>query len=381
MESLNGKINGNSISATEWNQMPSELQAIILAASQVLSSGDLDQVGKAIAYYVSAGLAYTDNGASSTAYILTRVGTALQEVPSLLPGITFFWIPGITNTTSATTITLPGVAAKSVKNASGADFLPGDLTAGTFYLVQYDSGGDEFIAREGGLSADSFSELKSGRRNLAINPNALIVQESNAINGTTPAFIVDMWEVLAGSGVTANITGGRVIFPPGESVDEGIDGQPDSYLRLTKGTEDGPSQLAQGMEVLELTSGKTVTLGLWARSQGASQTVSPKLVQDFNGGDANILINPSDASPDMALTTSWQKFVLHFEVPSIAGKTILAPDEHLSLRFQWTYGASVTSIDLTNIQPEIGDNETDFENRPPAEEYILINRFFPCARF
>jgi len=48
MQDLNDKITGNSLTANEWNEMPTELQNIIEAVGQTLSAGDLEQVRKSL---------------------------------------------------------------------------------------------------------------------------------------------------------------------------------------------------------------------------------------------------------------------------------------------------------------------------------------------
>jgi len=47
MQDLNDKVKGNKLTATEWNEVPSEIQNVIEASGQTLSSGDLTQLRKA----------------------------------------------------------------------------------------------------------------------------------------------------------------------------------------------------------------------------------------------------------------------------------------------------------------------------------------------
>jgi len=47
VQKLNNKIKGNELSAEEWNEVPSEIQNVIEASGQTLSSGDLTQLRKA----------------------------------------------------------------------------------------------------------------------------------------------------------------------------------------------------------------------------------------------------------------------------------------------------------------------------------------------
>ncbi len=79
MEDLNDKITGGTLLATEWNQVPSEIQNVIEGLSISLSAGDLDQLGKGIAGYVANGTFYTDSGIAD-AYVLTQIG--LKQGPT-----------------------------------------------------------------------------------------------------------------------------------------------------------------------------------------------------------------------------------------------------------------------------------------------------------
>ena len=68
MQDLNDKLTGQSLTAAEWNQMPSELQNIITAFGQGLSSIDLNQLGKSIAGYAANGNFFTDSGSPDDNY-------------------------------------------------------------------------------------------------------------------------------------------------------------------------------------------------------------------------------------------------------------------------------------------------------------------------
>lgn len=48
MQDLNDKITGSTLTAAQWNEIPSEIQQVITDSGQVLSSGDLGQLSQAI---------------------------------------------------------------------------------------------------------------------------------------------------------------------------------------------------------------------------------------------------------------------------------------------------------------------------------------------
>ena len=84
MQNLATKVTGNSLPASEWNQVPQEIQNVILASGQALSAGDLNQLGKAIAFYTSVGTFYADSGLANS-YVLAQTGLR-QATPSLADG-------------------------------------------------------------------------------------------------------------------------------------------------------------------------------------------------------------------------------------------------------------------------------------------------------
>lgn len=144
MEQLNNKVDGaggaqGSLPAAEWNQIPSELQNIITQLGQSLSSGDLNQVGKAIAGYVANGDFYTDGGAAD-AYVLAVVGSK-QRAPAYTDGFQIRFI-AVNANTGASTVNVAGLGVKDIKLASGADPAAGDIDGRTTCV--FDGGNDWF---------------------------------------------------------------------------------------------------------------------------------------------------------------------------------------------------------------------------------------------
>ncbi len=134
------KVTGNSLTATEFNQVPDELENVISDTSQTPSSGDLNQVGKAIADYASHGDYYTDSGVAD-AYVLSATGSK-QSPTAYVDGFRARFIVGNTNT-GASTVNVAGLGVKSIVS-SGAALSAGNLTAGEFTEIQFDNANDRF---------------------------------------------------------------------------------------------------------------------------------------------------------------------------------------------------------------------------------------------
>lgn len=124
MEDLNDKITGGTLSAAEWNQVPSEIQNVIEGLGITLSSGDVNQLGKAIAGYVANGNFYTDSGAAN-AYVLTSVGSK-QSLTAYTDGACFEFIAGNPNT-GASTVNVASQGVKNIKLADGTDPAAGQI--------------------------------------------------------------------------------------------------------------------------------------------------------------------------------------------------------------------------------------------------------------
>lgn len=135
MQDLNDKVTGNSLTAPEWNEVPSEIQNVIEDTGQTLSSGDLNQLGKGVAMYAANGVFYTDSGAAN-AYVLTAIG-GKQTPPAYADGMTVRFIPGNDNT-GAATVNVAGLGVKSIK-AGGADIPAGYLNTSSIATLIYDN--------------------------------------------------------------------------------------------------------------------------------------------------------------------------------------------------------------------------------------------------
>lgn len=133
MQDLNDKVTGGNLSATEWNQVPSEIQNVIESLGITLSAGDLNQLGKAIAGYVANGNFYTDSGAAN-AYVLTTIGSK-QSLTAYTDGDTFEFIASTPNT-GASTVNVATLGVKNIKLRDGTDPAAGQIAGRT--ILKFD---------------------------------------------------------------------------------------------------------------------------------------------------------------------------------------------------------------------------------------------------
>ncbi len=141
MQDLNDKMTGNSLTAAEWNEMPTELQNIIEAFGIVLSGADLDQVGKGIANYVATGNAYTVGGTANV-ITLTTIGSK-QQPTAYLNGLGVGFVP-TANNTGAVTINVNALGAIDLLQEDGTALVADDLISGIALIASFRSGTNDF---------------------------------------------------------------------------------------------------------------------------------------------------------------------------------------------------------------------------------------------
>lgn len=160
MLDLNDKATGGSLTAAEWNQLPSEVQNVIESTGQTLSGNDVKQLAKAIAMYAANGQYYSDEGEANS-YVLVPTGNRVSP-PMYQDGGTFEFIAANPNT-GACTVAVGGLSAKNIKLPDGSDPVTGQISARV--ILKYNASADRME-----LANDSFgleSRVKSNEEAIA----------------------------------------------------------------------------------------------------------------------------------------------------------------------------------------------------------------------
>ncbi len=140
MQDLNDKNSGDSLTAAEWNEVPSEIQNVIEGLGITLSGGDLNQLGQGIAGYVVNGDFGTDSGAAD-AYVVTEIG-GKQKPPAYTDGFRLSFRVGTTNT-GASTVNAFGLGVKNIVYKSSA-LSAGMFLTGLIVNLVFDFANDRF---------------------------------------------------------------------------------------------------------------------------------------------------------------------------------------------------------------------------------------------
>lgn len=150
------KINGNTLSATEFNQIPTELEAGITASGQTPSDAILNQVPIFVSRFAANNF-YIDSGAAN-AYVLTLAASMTNPVSVVVGqgyfvGMTIRFRAGNANT-GASTVNVNSAGVKNLKKEDGTtDLAAGDIPTTQDSVFRYD--GTSFVlANDSKVSGD-----------------------------------------------------------------------------------------------------------------------------------------------------------------------------------------------------------------------------------
>jgi hypothetical protein len=145
------KINGNTCSATEFNQIPTELEALQTSSGQTSSDAILNQVSIATSRYAANNF-YIDSG-TADAYILTLAASMTNPVSATVgyfTGMTIRFRAGNANT-GASTVNVNSAGVKNLKQADGTtDLAAGDIPTTQDSVFRYN--GTAFVLQIGAAS-------------------------------------------------------------------------------------------------------------------------------------------------------------------------------------------------------------------------------------
>lgn len=140
MLNIPDKVNGDFYLPDELTQFKNETQGAIVSSGQVLTSGVVDQLTKALAVYAAGGEFYTAGGTVS-AVTLTPIGLRIAP-PTYTDGQSVSWI----STGASTGATTVDVAGLGVKNLffNGVATVADIIAANTLVTARYSLSNDRF---------------------------------------------------------------------------------------------------------------------------------------------------------------------------------------------------------------------------------------------
>ncbi len=138
----------------------------------------------------------------------------------------------------------------------------------------------------------------------------------------------------------------------------------------------------QSIEDVRILENGQCTVSFWAKAS-APLKLGVSLDQNFGSGGSTKVTGTGQS---VTLSTSWEKFELTFDVPSISGK-ILGVGNNLQLVFWYSAGATFNTrsgsvglqsgtFDISQVKVERGPIATPFNPRLIGDELSLAQRYY-----
>lgn len=219
----------------------------------------------------------------------------------------------------------------------------------------------------------------AGFRNVLINANFDIWQRGDSQSGSGYGS-ADRWSINA----AGTFTFSKQSFTLGQTE---VPNEPQFYARLqcTVAPTSSNLNLRQRIENVRTFAGQQVTLSFWARADSVKTIWVGHFRVYGTGGSPSI--TEDVAGQYITLSTTWTKYTITSNIPSIIGKTIgTNNNDNLTVHFivsnaatgeNWSsVPAQTITFDVAQVQLEQGPVATPFERRPIGTELALCQRYY-----
>jgi hypothetical protein len=142
---------------------------------------------------------------------------------------------------------------------------------------------------------------------------------------------------------------------------------------------------SQRSEDVRRLGGKTISVSFYAKAFNTTPRVGISIDQNFGAGGSPQVAGTATA---VTLSTTWQRYVLSFAVPSTSGKTIgTNNDSSTQLNFWLSAGANMNvraggigvqtgTVYIWGVQLEVGSTATPLEKPDPQQDLAKCMRFY-----
>lgn len=268
-------------------------------------------------------------------------------------------------------------ALPAATSVAAADTLP-IVQSATTKKATFQNVIDSVVSNEPGTSF----------RNRIINGDFSVNQRGFTSTTTPTTYGFDRWRNLASGGT---VTYSSQAFTLGNA----ITGQePANFARLVTSSQSAAGDLGileQPIEGVRTFAGQTITISFWAKAGSGTPKVAVEVIQNFGtGGSPSATVN--SYAGQVTLSTSWVRYSVTFNVPSISGKTLGTANDALNL-YLWVSGGSNwnsrngslgiqnNTFDFWGVQVEAGSTASAFERRPQQVELALCQRYYYRRNF
>jgi hypothetical protein len=217
------------------------------------------------------------------------------------------------------------------------------------------------------------AQTTAGFRNVVINGGFDIWQRGTSFTQTNfnagNIYTADR-TCMIWNNVPTSVTVSQQTFTPGAAPVAGYEGT--FFFRSTITTV-GTNTIwgySQRIEDVRDFAGRTATISFWAKAD-TPRNVTVELNQVFGSGGSSTVVVTNTA---IAITSSWVRYTLTVNIPSISGKTV-GTNSYLALNILQA-SASGSVLDIWGVQLEAGSVATPFEQRPIGTELALCQRYY-----
>ena len=221
-------------------------------------------------------------------------------------------------------------------------------------------------------------------KNKIINGNFGINQRNVSSTTTNSDFPFDRFKITYAGGTS---TYSSETFTVGAAPVAGYEGK--NFLRIVSTGQSAASDrttIQQAIESVRTFAGQPVTVSFWAKASTGTPNIAVELAQNFGGGGSTVVTGIGTTK--LAITSSWVRYTVSTNVPSISGKT-LGDEGSLNL-ILWTsagtdfnartnsLGLQSITVDFWGVQVEYGSKATPFQT---ASGGSLQGELAMCQRY
>ena len=332
------------------------------------SSGSVT-IGVSAASTSASGVVQLSDSTSTTSSVLASTPTATKSAYDLAAAA----VPKSTVTTAGDVIY--GTGSSAVTRL-------GIGTAGQVLTVNGGGTAPSWATPSGGTN------LFYAGKNKIINGDFFVNQRAFTSTTTSGTYGADRFKYFYAGGTS---TYSLQAFTPGAAPVSGYEAV--QFARIVTTGQSASTDytfLTQVLEDVRTYAGQTVTISFWAKAASGTPEISTEVTQYFGtGGSPSATVN-TDAG-QVTLSTSWARYSVTVNVPSISGKTIgtTANTSFLQLVFWVSAGSSFNArtgsmgiqsntFDMWGFQMEAGSTATDFQTASGSlgGELALCQRYY-----
>jgi hypothetical protein len=249
----------------------------------------------------------------------------------------------------------------------------GDLVVGTgadtYDNLAAGSNGETLVADSSATTGLSYQANFAAGKNKIINGDFRINQRAFTSTTTSGAYGHDrFWLFTAGGTTYSNQT-----FTLGTAPVTGYEAINFAQLVTTsQNATTAYSIISQKIESVRTLANQTATISFWAKAASGTPKVAIEIAQDFGtGGSPSASVNTAVSA--VTLSTSWARYSVTVNVPSISGKTIGNNNNDALIIYLWvsagtnfasrgsSIGAQDNTFDIWGVQVEAGSVATAFQ--------------------